>query len=144
MEKSIWTQSESMSQSGSLPSNSNPNRQAAHAHGRHGFGREMSRFGQKMNWWEKVEESEEVQDSPFAAAIRAWSCSASVGGCGQGPVPIATSGPPVALRQKQGRGTPVNKRQLPSAVCVHVFSSLVWQLVFYDIKAKQLTVMYTA
>lgn len=43
---------------------------------------------------------EEVQDSPLAAAIRAWSCSASVGGCGQGPVPMATSGPPVALRQK--------------------------------------------
>lgn len=43
------------------------------------------------------DENEGVQDSPLAAAIRAWSCSASVGGCGQGPVPMATSGPPVAL-----------------------------------------------
>lgn len=39
------------------------------------------------------------KDSPLAAAIRAWSCSASVGGWGQGPVPMATSGPPVALSQ---------------------------------------------
>lgn len=46
--------------------------------------------------------------------------------------------------KKQGRGTPVNKWQLPSAACVPVSSSLVWQLVFYDVKAKQLTVMYTA
>lgn len=48
---------------------------------------------------------EEVEDSPLAAAIKAWSCSASVGGWGQGPVPMATSGPPVALWQKQGGGT---------------------------------------
>lgn len=52
------------------------------------------------------DENEGVQDSPLAAAIRAWSCSASVGGCGQGPVPMATSGPPVALwgEKKKTRG----------------------------------------
>lgn len=54
---------------------------------------------EEEEWWRRKDE--EVQDSPFAAAIRAWSCSASVGGCGQGPVPMATSGPPVALRQRK-------------------------------------------
>lgn len=76
-----------------------------------------SRFGLKINGWRVRErrrrrEDEEGQDSPLAAAIRAWSCSASVGGCGQGPVPMATSGPPVALRQenktKEGKSSSIN------------------------------------
>ena len=31
--------------------------------------------------------------SPLAPAIRTWSCSASVGGLGQGPVPATTPAP---------------------------------------------------
>lgn len=33
------------------------------------------------------------RSSPFAAAIRAWSCSASVGGFGHGPVPTTAPAP---------------------------------------------------
>lgn len=50
---------------------------------------------------EKRKENKRLKDSPLAVAIRAWSCSASVGGWGQGPVPIATSGPPVALWKEE-------------------------------------------
>ena len=82
----------------------------------------------------------EVLDSPLAAAIRAWSCSASVGGLGQGPVPMATSGPPAALWERKGGEREINHQQpaaiLKKGAVMPVVNSglLRRRLVLYDVK----------